>query len=266
MDAAELKLKAAKDSLVSSLFELSKSANQTASSIVDFYNCIGEDDEEKLEAFISLTEALQTLTSASNQLHGISSELVNPGDEDASHGLISKKKSIKGSDDEDDAAAEEVAPPAKKKVVRDPNAPKKPLTVFFAYSAYVRQELRDARARAGLPPLSSTEITQEISKKWKELSDQEKEKWKQAYNVELEHYQKQKQDYLEAKKNGTLPEFMDPKDNHAAVPLPVSLQKRPHEEMAASDKVISNGHGEGTGSGEKKKKKKKDKKKDKNRE
>lgn len=269
MDAAELKLKSAKDSLVSALFELSKSANQTASSIVDFYNCIGEDDEEKLEAFIALTESLQTLTSASTQLHGISSELVNPGDEDASHAVSGKgKKAIKSDEDdeEDGEAAEEVAPPAKKKVVRDPNAPKKPLTVFFAYSAYVRQELRDARARAGLPPLSSTEITQEISKKWKELSDEEKEKWKQAYNVELEHYQKQKQEYLEAKKNGTLPEFMDPKDNHAAVPLPVSLQKRSHDEMSSSSQKVSSNHGETTSSSEKKKKKKKkDKKKDKNR-
>lgn len=210
---------------------------------MDFYNAIGNDEEEKIEAFTTLTEALQKLTSATNQLHGISGELVNPAeDEKDVAGLI---------------APVEVKPPARKKVERDPNAPKKPLTVFFAYSAFVRQELRDARQRAGLPPLSSTEITQEISKKWKGLSDEEKEKWKQAYNVELGHYQLEKQKYLEAKKNGTLPLIMGP--NHAPVPIPFSLQ---HEEPfeARPEKRIYDDH---TSSSEKKKKKKKkDKKKE----
>lgn len=228
---------------MSSLFELSRSANQTASSIVDFYNAIGSDEEEKIEAFTTLTESLQKLTSATNQLHGISSDLVNPLEDDKDT-VISAPVASKQT--------------AKKKVERDPNAPKKPLTVFFAYSAFVRQELRDARQRAGLPPLSSTEITQEISKKWKELSDDEKEKWKQAYNVELVHYQSEKQKYLEAKKNGTLPALDTP--TNAPIPIPFSLQheepfeprqeKRSHEESSS-----------GT-SEKKKKKKKKDKKKD----
>ncbi|CCF56899.1 hypothetical protein KAFR_0B06030 [Kazachstania africana CBS 2517] len=225
--------------LVSSLFELSKAANQTASSIVDFYNNIGEDEEEKIEAFTTLTESLQTLTSATNQFHSISSDLLNPVDDEKE--IIAPSKT-----------------PLKRKVERDPNAPKKPLTVFFAYSAYVRQELRDARQKAGLPPLSSTEITQEISKKWKELSDNEKEKWKQAYNVELTHYQKAKQDYLEAKKNGTFTASEGPV--HAPVGIPFNLlqnedrydsDKRPREEDVSMS------------SEKKKKKKKKDKKKDK---
>ena len=236
---AAVKLKTAKDSLVASLFELSKAANQTASSIIDFYNNIGEDEDEKLEAFTTLTESLQTLTSATNQLHGISSELVNPVDDD--------KELIEAT----------AKTPPKKKPERDPNAPKKPLTVFFAYSAYVRQELRDARQKAGLPPLSSTEITQEISKKWKELSEEEKETWKKAYNIELSHYQKAKQEYLEAKKNGTLPASWDG-PSHAPVPIPFNLtqseepveEKRPREEESTSGE-------------RKKKKKKKDKKKDK---
>ncbi|QLQ82324.1 hypothetical protein HG537_0H00850 [Torulaspora globosa] len=237
-----LKLRTAKDSLVSSLFELSRSANQTASSIVDFYNAVGSDEEEKIEAFTTLTESLQKLTSATNQLHGISSELVNPIDDDKDS-VISAPVSKQAS---------------KKKVERDPNAPKKPLTVFFAYSAFVRQELRDARQRAGLPPLSSTEITQEISKKWKELSEDEKEKWKQAYNVELVHYQTEKQKYLEAKKNGTLPALEAP----SSAPIPVPFDRQ-HEE-SYEPRVEKRSHEEpSSGTSEKKKKKKKkDKKKD----
>ncbi|CCD22277.1 Hmo1p NDAI_0A01190 [Naumovozyma dairenensis CBS 421] len=251
-----VKLKSAKDSLVASLFELSKSANQTASSIVDFYNAIGDDEEEKIDAFTTLTESLQTLTSAANQLHGISSELVNPMDDD---------KDVEGTTNGTggDSSGVLVKTAAKKKVERDPNAPKKPLTVFFAYSAYVRQELRDERQRNGLPPLSSTEITQEISKKWKELNDTEKEKWKQAYTVELEHYQKEKQKYLEAKKNGTFTVSDGP--NNAPVAIPDNLQE---DQYPAHHNLENKRHHEEDGtstiSGEKKKKKKKkDKKKDK---
>lgn len=241
MSEPSIKLRTAKDSLVSSLFELSKAANQTASCLVDFYHSIGDDEEERIEAFTILTEALQKLTSSTNQLNSISTELTNP---------IEDEKEIPTTD----AAAKVV----KKKIPRDPYAPKKPLTVFFAYSAYVRQALRDERQRAGLPPLSSTEITQEISKKWKDLGDSEKDKWKQAYNAELENYQREKQKYLEAKKNGTL--TLNEGPNSAPVPLPDYLQsaedfglphieKRPYDEDASSEK--------------KKKKKKKDKKKDK---
>lgn len=237
---AAVKLKTAKDSLVASLFELSKAANQTASSIVDFYNHIGEEEEEKLEAFTTLTESLQTLTSATNTLHGISSELVNPGEDEKD--LVT-------------TTTNPTKPAPKKKVERDPNAPKKPLTVFFAYSAYVRQELRDARQKAGLAPLSSTEITQEISKKWKELSEEEKETWKKAYNIELGYYQKAKQEYLEAKKNGTLPPF-SAGPRQAPVPIPFGLIQHDdhYEQKRARDDDASE---------KKKKKKKKDKKKDK---
>lgn len=289
---AAAKLKTAKDSLVSSLFELSKAANQTAGSIVDFYNHIGEDEDERLEAFTTLTESLQTLTAASNSLHGISSELTNPDEDEkyAGHGHGGKdlddgtSAKDEDEDDEDEAAASaDAATDAKgkkKRKQRDPNAPKKPLTVFFAYSAYVRQELRDARQRAGLAPLSSTEITQEISKKWKLLSDEEKDTWRKAYNIELGHYQKAKEAYLEAKKNGTLPPPGSvPPPNQAPVPIPQGLlHATSAAALAAANASKSAGGSAGSASSaaaehkrsrdddsgeKKKKKKKKDKKKDK---
>lgn len=231
------------------MFELSKAANQTAGSIIDFYNAIGDDEEEKLEAFTTLTEALQKLTSASNQIHAVSSDLINPLDDD--------KDTLVNS-----PPTKQAQP--KKKQERDPNAPKKPLTVFFAYSAYVRQALREDRQKAGLPPLSSTEITQEISKKWKELGDSEKDKWKQAYHAELENYQKEKQKYLEAKKNGTFTVQDGP--NSAPVPIPEYLQGGIEDEDEFQSRKEKRAHEEdgSTGSSEKKKKKKKkDKKKEK---
>ncbi|EDO16870.1 hypothetical protein Kpol_1024p24 [Vanderwaltozyma polyspora DSM 70294] len=252
-----IKLKSAKDSLVASLFELGKCASTTAANIIDFYNAIGEDEEEKIEAFTTLTESLQKLTSSTNSLHSITTDLLNPIDYEKDllgSNSSSSATSAKANKSDANQSTTANAKPAKRKIERDPNAPKKPLTVFFAYSAYIRQELRQERERSGLAPLSSTEITQEISKKWKELSDSEKEKWKQAYHIELENYQREKQKYLEAKKNGTLPSSVVP-PTHAPVGIPVSLQH-------------TNGHSEkrsredGSSSEKKKKKKKKDKKKD----
>ncbi|CUS22103.1 LAQU0S04e08284g1_1 [Lachancea quebecensis] len=246
MSEPSIKLRTAKDTLVSSLFELSKSANQTASSIIDFYNAVGEDEDEKLEAFTTLTEALQKLTSATNQVQVVSSELTNPLEDD--------KEVIAG-------IASPVKAPARKRAERDPNAPKKPLTVFFAYSAYVRQALREDRQKSGLPPLSSTEITQEISKKWKEMSDVEKDKWKQAYNVELQNYHLEKLKYLEDKKNGVAPSQDAP--SSAPVPIPDYLQAELNEFEPPKEKRPHEEEGNSGSSEKKKKKKKKDKKKDK---
>ncbi|CCH62390.1 hypothetical protein TBLA_0H01020 [Henningerozyma blattae CBS 6284] len=210
-DSASVKLRTAKDSLVSSLFELSKSANQTASNIIDFYNTIDQEEGEKIEAINTLTDSLFRLTDATNHLHLISSDLTNPMDLDidTNRSLLSTPPST----------ADKTANGKKARVEKDPNAPKKPLTVFFAYSAYIRSKIREERALEGLPPLSPTEITQEISKKWKGLDEKEKSKWKDAYHIELQNYLAEKNKYLEDKKNGTLPLDYSP-SAHARVPNP----------------------------------------------
>lgn len=126
------------------------------------------------------------------------------------------------------------------------------MTVFFAYSAYVRQALREDRLAKGLPALSSTEITQEISKKWNELGEAEKEKWKEAYNEELEQYHVTKERYLEAKRNGEAPIITGP--NPAPVPIPAYLLKNSHDKSNHASKKRD------YDSSEKKDKKKKSKK------
>ncbi|SSD60737.1 related to High mobility group protein 1 [Saccharomycodes ludwigii] len=248
------KFKAAKDALVSSLFELSKSASQTASCVVDFYNYIGEDDEEKLEAFTTLTEALRKLTGATDQLNDINHQLGHSADPKADEELATNSSAV-------------AAVPVKKKAQRDPFAPKKPLTVFFAYSAYIRQSIIDERAKEGLPTLSSTEITQEISKKWNNLGAEEKAKWKQAYDAEMESYQKRKGEYLEAKKNGTF-HAEEGFHNMAPVPLPEELGGNGHQgsgiDYDDEDDDASVPAKRYSDSSEKKKKKKKKDKKNKN--
>ena len=247
--------------MVSSLFELSKASSQTASCVVDFYNCIDEDEDLKNDAFMTLTEALKKLTGGATQLQEVALEY---------SGEIPAVAASSIAEVADGSKKEEV----KKRATKDPYAPKKPLTVFFAYSAYIRDSLIEDRKKNNQPPYTSVEITQEISKRWKDLSADEKNKWKQAYMAELEHYQKRKADYLEAKKNGTFQADVG-FTNNAPVPIPedmgVTSQAIEDVVIAELEKDESQDPGVSAGSKrsrasdpEKKKKKKKSKKDKKN--
>ncbi|KAH3681158.1 hypothetical protein WICPIJ_007853 [Wickerhamomyces pijperi] len=254
-----MSLKAAKDSLVSSLFELSKAANDASMATIDFYNASllnsNGSNQQALEIFHNLATSLKLLTSAANSVNQTSNQIqhqVNPVNTSVPFALdpaltdISMNgaqnfpvlqqlptqtqpaqvqlQSLQHLQHEQQQQVPQPQPQMpKKKIERDPNAPKKPLTVFFAYSAYARQVLRDERMSKGLPSLSSTEITQEISKKWNELPDHEKDLWKQAYDLELKNYQLEKGKYLESKKNGDM--IIRDGPNMAPIPLPDYLKK-----------------------------------------
>ncbi|KAL6941478.1 hypothetical protein ACO0RG_002610 [Hanseniaspora osmophila] len=251
MSEQSLKFRVAKDS----------ASSQTASCVVDFYNCIGEDEDLKNDAFMTLTEALKKLTGSATQLQEVAVDY---------SGALPVATAPSIAEVVNEPKKEEV----KKRASKDPFAPKKPLTVFFAYSAYIRDSLIEDRKKSNLPPYTSVEITQEISKRWKELSDEEKSKWKQAYMAELEHYQKRKAEYLEAKKNGTFQADVD-FTNNAPVPIPndigVTSQAIEDAVIAELENVDSQDAGASAGSKrtrasepEKKKKKKKSKKDKKN--
>lgn len=217
-------------------------------------------DEQQPEIFKQLADSLRILTNSAQSVSGTAKQI-------SAAGSISGLENIDGSL-LDPAAAAAVAATAvangaastpaapeqkqKRKIEKDPNAPKKPLTVFFAYSAYTRQALREERMAAGLPALSSTELTQEISKKWNELSEAEKEKWKEAYVEELGHYHVKKEHYLEAKKNGEDVTVHGP--NPAPIAIPSYLKEK--RKAASTDENVESSH-----SSEKKDKKEKKKEK-----
>ena len=61
----------------------------------------------------------------------------------------------------------------KKKRVKDPNAPKKPLSGYMLYCKQMRQQVTDEN-----PELKSKEIVSKIASMWRELSDEEKAQFK----------------------------------------------------------------------------------------
>lgn len=265
--SSDHKFKLAKDSLVSSLFELSKAASQSASSVLDFYHCIQDENYDLDQAFLTLQQSLSLLGQGTNQLEAV----VNQFGDKVGFKLVDQVSDL-------DANSLLAASGKKKKAKKDPFAPKKPLTIFFAYTAYVRESIIQERKEKSLSPLSQIELTQTISQMWRELDDEQKQKWKMSYNHELEVYNKRKEEYLEARKNGILINFNEPgqikssEAETAAVSSP-SVPEIPEvisEEAVSKDENISLKTDEDAALGskrphddddaEKKKKKKKSKK------
>lgn len=164
-------LKLAKDSLVSSLYELSKIANETANAAINFYNASSSDPQG--EQLISLSNALKSIVDATHAVDA------------ASNG--NKSGLIKSEDK------------PKKKVEKDPNAPKKPLTIYFQFSFETRKIISEDRKRKGLPSLSAIDMNELIREKWANITPEEKAKWQRKYAVELKDYQKEKEDYKTSK-------------------------------------------------------------------
>lgn len=168
-------LKVAKDSLVSSLFELSKVAQDTANAAINYYNLdksegiIGNETSEGLR---NISEVLKSIVVASQQVDAIASGSKLPTSKD---GTLEK--------------------PKKKKVDRDPNAPKKPLTIYFQFSFESRKAISEERKRKNLPSLSAIDMNEIIREKWANISPEEKAKWQRKYAAELKEYQKAKELY-----------------------------------------------------------------------
>lgn len=229
--SSDHKFKLAKDSLVSSLFELSKAASQSASSVLDFYHCIQDENYDLDQAFLTLQQSLSLLGQGTNQLEAV----VNQFGDKVGFRLVDQASSNL------DPNSALTAGGKKKKTKKDPFAPKKPLTIFFAYTAYVRDSIIQERKDKNLPPLTQIELTQTISQMWRELDDEQKDKWKMSYNHELEVYNKRKEEYLESKRNGILIDFNKAPEPKSSETIEASAADVPE---TAPEEAIENSNGQ----------------------
>ncbi|KAF2661891.1 hypothetical protein K491DRAFT_710319 [Lophiostoma macrostomum CBS 122681] len=94
----------------------------------------------------------------------------------------------------------------REKKERDPNAPKRPLTAAFLFSqharSWVRQDLESVLGPG--EKLEPNAVNVETTKRWNEMTEDQKEKWKDSYRKSLVKYKAEMQDYL-AKKGITAP-------------------------------------------------------------
>jgi len=95
----------------------------------------------------------------------------------------------------------------KRKILKDPNAPKKPQTAYFLYSASVREEVKMSLSEANRKKVSV--IAKRIGAQWGELETSVKDEWKAKaaklkaeYLEEFETYKKTDQytEFIEKKK------------------------------------------------------------------
>ncbi|CAI5755625.1 unnamed protein product [Candida verbasci] len=162
-----------KDAFVASLVELSKVAVKTAEKAIDFANAFGGSQQVDVSSIKSVKLALDNILSSGVKRERDASDAVDS---------ISKKK---------------------KKVERDPNAPKKPLTMFFAFSYDLRKKIGEERKRKGESSLSAIETNQTIKEAWDSLPDSERSKWKKKYDDEMIIYREEAKKYEDSLKNGT---------------------------------------------------------------
>ncbi|EMG48569.1 HMO1 Transcriptional regulator HMO1 [Candida maltosa Xu316] len=217
-------LKTTKDTLVSSLFELSKAASDAANAAVEFYKVAsgGSDDvtSEQLKAINEALKAVGDLTSVT-----IKSETAD-----------NKKK---------------------RKQEKDPNAPKKPLTMFFQFSYDLRKKIGAERKIEELPSLSAIEMNSTIKERWDNITAAEKASYKKRYDDAMIIYNIEKKKYEASLKDGT--PYHPPK----SVQSPVIADSSATVEEVVDEPKEETEHASSTDEPKKKKKKseKKDKKK-----
>lgn len=161
----------AKNALVAKLTELTKASNDASNAALDFYRV--------LQAHGTVDAAdIEGLTGAIADTVRQAASIVVP--------LVPE-------------AVEEEPVKKRKRAKKDPNAPKKPLTLFFMFRDEVRPQLIQERQTKGEEPLLNVELLQLLLKLWAELLDAEKARYKERYSKLWADYQKEMVKYNEGK-------------------------------------------------------------------
>lgn len=211
-----------KNALVASLFELANAAQNTASATVNLVNHYKlASTGESADALATLAETLASVkgaTASALESKPLTNGKAAPAAPPAAPPAADAAKAAAPA-----AAAANGQPPKKKaKVEKDPNAPKKPLTMYFAYSFDIRERIKEERKKKNLEPLSAVDMNGIIRDKWASITPEEKEKWQKKYQDEYIVYQKAKDAY-DAKKK------LEPSQASPEVPAEDSSESGPEE-------------------------------------
>ncbi|KAK1737812.1 FACT complex subunit SSRP1 [Skeletonema marinoi] len=126
-------------------------------------------------------------------------------------------------DDSDDGGGKKKAKRAKK----DPNAPKGPMNAYMLFANSVRAQVREEN-----PDLSMTEVSKEISQKYKSLDEDEMAKWKGKAGEAKEDYKKKLAAYEKSK---PADEKKSEKKPSKKKPVKEKKEKKPEPKPASSD-------------------------------
>ncbi|PSN66681.1 hypothetical protein BS50DRAFT_573508 [Corynespora cassiicola Philippines] len=146
------------------------------------------------------------------------------------------------------AAAPEQAGKKKRKrekKEKDPNAPKRPLTAAFLYAQAARPVVRrDLEACLGPgEKLEPNSVNMEVTKRWNEMSEEDKEQWKASYRQSMEKFKEEYAAYMantgvnapelhdalasDEAEGGALDSDVESADEDEALPTPVAKAPSP---------------------------------------
>lgn len=216
-----------KNALVASLFELANAAQNTATATVNFFNHHKVSDSDAPATLKNLAEALKltqpALTDATTAATNATESFKKP----TSTKKVSKDSAKAGQSDDPveapvEAPLDAAALKKKKAAEKDPNAPKKPLTMYFAYSHDAREKIKEERKKKNLEPLSAIDMNVIIKEKWASITPAERDSWQKKYKSQYVDYQKEKKDYDEQKQsnepNGAADPVSTPASSQAETP------------------------------------------------
>lgn len=219
----------AQTALVSSLCELSSAATQTATAALNFYKFSGSDNADAKAISASLKTLSEAVLAASkNGFSSVSNgraiakpvkrkqtaaqaaaaqaaTTAAPVIPERIAGPVSSESSESAPSTADldvlattDPALLKASAPEKtrkKRAEKDPNAPKKPVTLYLRFNLAVREQLSKERKESGQPTLQATELNRIISERWATLPADAKLELQKAYEADYEVYKKDVEAY-----------------------------------------------------------------------
>lgn len=223
---------------MSSLFSLSKAAQDASYAIVEFVNLVGSD---KIEAA------------------GLNDSLAAPIN--AAAAALADAQAVKAAADSPTAVDAAAEPKKRKRVtkVKDPNAPKRPLPAYLVFGNEVKREIRRTREANKEDPLTMSELNEMVHEKWTQLDPKHKKTLEDDHAKAVSKYNKLREAYegkQASQEDG--PSADTPTDAPAAAAAASDAEEEP---PASPEKKLKAEASEKKrkGEGEKKRKKKKDK-------
>ncbi|KAK9369237.1 hypothetical protein V1509DRAFT_620129 [Lipomyces kononenkoae] len=199
MSDAEL-LKTKKDALVAALTQLSNAAQDASRACIDFYAAASIPGAPPLfsipPAAAALLPAAQISSSADAATPAVNGSkklgAAAAGDKKTVGAEISSPQP-EPDEDEGEVAVSGGKKHKRKRIV-DPDAPRRPQTVYFAFANEARKLIREEYQAKGIEA-SNTEIIREVAERWKNMSDEQKEPWKAIYAEQIKRYDEEKAAY-----------------------------------------------------------------------
>ena len=118
--------------------------------------------------------------------------------------------------------------------IKDPNAPKKPLTSYFIFSMQMRDTVKKQ-----MPNATSNEIASALGQIWRDMSPEEKKDFVQQHQENVKVYEAQMKDYEQKKETEVASSQASPQTVSPIKKMDIENQKVEKSDSSSSDDVAA---------------------------